>query len=423
MRAQQDPTDLLRLTRAKIANSLDRLPKYMCTQTVDRSLYGADLRDGSNVCDEALRERNTHVTSSDRLRLDVAMASAMEMYSWVGESRFSDRDLLDMVHEGAISTGSFASFLTGIFRTDDVNFTYNGEKQENGREVAEFGFRIPYEMSNYIYGNGQYRVRTAWDGTFLVDAQSGDLVRLNVRTSRLPPQTGACYASTALDYGRVRIKDSDFLLPTAAHLRILKTDGGEADNRTVFSNCHEFLGESRLSFDSPPSAALTAASDTRASQAASLPPGLYFKIALTQGIDTATAAGGDPVRAKLITPIQNRSKVLVPAGTPVLGRIVRLREYYGSQSAIALDIKLEKIDVGGGPVRLSALPEAGGRFQQTKSGTMHRRVEIGTLRGIEERAASFVFRDVTQPYLIGSGLESGWVTARPEADAVSAAPN
>ena len=55
------------------------------------------------------------MTTSDRLRLDVAMAAAVEMYSWVGEKRFNDRDLLDIVHEGAISNGSFAAFLTANF--------------------------------------------------------------------------------------------------------------------------------------------------------------------------------------------------------------------------------------------------------------------------------------------------------------------
>lgn len=109
------------------------------------------------------------------------MASAVEMYSWVGESRFSDCDLLDIVHEGAISTGSFAAFLAGIFRTEDASFTYSGETTEKGRTVAEFGFRVPYEMSHYLYGDGKHRTLTGYDGTFLVDSKSGGLVRLDIQ--------------------------------------------------------------------------------------------------------------------------------------------------------------------------------------------------------------------------------------------------
>lgn len=82
-------------------------------------------------------------------------------------------------------------------------------------------------------------------------------------------------------------------------------------------------------------------------------------MALTQGIGTATAAASDPIKAKLITPIEDRG------------------------------------------------------FEKTKRGTMRQRVELGTLRGLDDRAAGFVFRDVPQPYLIGSGLESKRVTAPP----------
>jgi hypothetical protein len=353
LRAQEDPADLLLLTRGKVADTLDRLPHYMCTQTqtIDRAMYEPDVRErGSAACEKGPEQRNTHLTSSDRLRLDVAMASAAEMYSWIGESRFSDQDLLDMVHEGAISTGSFAAFLTGIFRTEGATFTYNGETIKEGRPLAEFGFRVPYEESHYMYGEGKYRVVTGYDGTFLVDSKSGDLVQLDVRTSRLPQETGACYASTSLDYGRMRIKGIDFLLPTAARLRILKTDGGERENRTVFSNCHEFLGESTVVFDAPPSSTIA---DTRrggVARAFRIPPGLPFRVALTMGINTATAAAGDPIQARLLTPIQNGSKVLVPMGAGIAARIDRLRQYYGSPSAVALDIKLETVEIGGVPM-------------------------------------------------------------------------
>jgi hypothetical protein len=120
-----------------VADTLDRLPRYMRTQTIDRAMYEPDLRErGSAACEKSPEQRNTHLTSSDRLRLDVAMASAAEMYSWIGESRFSDQDLLDMVQEGAISTGSFAAFLTGIFRTEGATFTYNGETTKEGRPLG-----------------------------------------------------------------------------------------------------------------------------------------------------------------------------------------------------------------------------------------------------------------------------------------------
>ena len=409
--AQQNPMDLLRRVQARVADSLDRLPRYMCTQTIDRPRYEPDVRDRNPACDEASARRSTHLSSSDRLRLDVAMIATGEMYSWVGESRFNDGDLLDMVHEGALTTGTFSSFLIAIFRSDSANFTYNGDTTQDGRTLSEFGFSVSYEKSHYLWGEGQRQLITGYDGTFLVDPKIADLVQLVIRTNRLPSETAACYASTTLDYARVRLKGTDFLLPTASRLRIFHTDGGEAENDTVFSNCHEFLGESTISFDAPPDAGLKGTPSSPASHALVIPEGLPFLVTLTQGIDTATAAAGDPVKAKLITPIEDGSNVLVPAGAAVTARIVRIRQYYSKAPAVSLDIKLETIEVGGVLMRLTATPDTGQSFQKSKKGALQRRVELGNLSSLEDRSTNFVFRDVQLPYLIPSDLESMWVTA------------
>ncbi len=413
LQAQQDPADLLRLVQATIAESVNRLPKYMCTETIDRSRYEPGVPDRRAVCDDSPTRPGTRLTTSDRLWLDVTKGMSFEMYSWVGESRFDDRDLLDMVHEGAISTGSFGAYLTAIFHTEDTSFTYNGDEIVDGRSFSEFGFRVPREKSHYsFYGEGQQGLITGYSGTFLVDPKTGDLTRLVVDTSRLPMESGLCYAASTLDYSRVQLKGADFLLPSVSVLRIVHADGGESVNRTVFSNCHEFLGESTILFHPAPDVPERGAG-AGASRVKALPEGLSFRVALTEGIDTATSAGGDPIKAKLLTPIERGSKVLVPAGAPVTARIVRLREFYGSASAVVLDIKLETVGIGGVSVGITAIPDTGRNFQKAKAGALRRRVELGTLRGLTDRSISFEFRNVSLPYLIGSGLESLWVTAAP----------
>lgn len=411
LRAQQDPMDLLRLVQAKVADSLDRVPRYMCTETIDRSQYDPAVQDRGFACDEGRTTRRIHLSSSDRLRFDVAMGATGEMYSWVGASRFNDRDLLDMVDEGAISTGSFAAFLTAIFRTADASFTYNGETSKDGRTLSEFGFQIPYQKSHYFYGQGIHRVITAYNGTFLVDPKTADLVRLDITSSQLPAETGACYVLTTLDYEQVRLRGVNFLLPSASLLRILNTSGGKAENRTEFSSCHEFLGESKISFDPPAEARATEAHGP-ALQAFAIPKGLPFRVVLTQDVNTEIAAAGDPIEAKLMTPIQNGATVIVPAGAAVATRIVRVREFHGNPLALALEVKLETVQVGGVRVRLNATLDTGAAIEQKrKKGTLQRRVDLGTLRGLEDHSASFIFYRVHFPYLIRSGLESSWVTA------------
>ena len=101
------------------------------------------------------------------------------------------------------------------------------------------------------------------------------------------------------------------------------TDGSELENRTVFSGCHEFLGESSLNFGKAPQVQ-QAMAQKAALKALALPSGLKFRLALTHAIDTATAAAGDPIKAKLTTPIKEmHNDVLVPKGAAITGRIVR----------------------------------------------------------------------------------------------------
>ena len=402
--------DLLWLVRTRIADSLDRLPRYMCTETIQRTVYEPDIQDRSAACDEGPRPP-MHAASSDKLRLDVAISSTVEMYSWVGESRFNDRDLRDMVQEGAISNGVFAAFLAAIFRNGDSRFTYGVEKTQDDGTFVEFAFRVPYEKSTYRYSaRGGKRVITGYEGTFLVDPESGDLVELIVRTSQLPAETLACYAATTLHYARVRVKDAGFLLPTESRLRIVQTDGGESENRTVFSGCHEFLGESNITFGPPPDAPALKTDRSPALDALIIPQGLRFRVALTQSIDVATAAAGDPVKAQLLTPIRDRTKVFVPAGAAVAARIVRVRHFYDNAAPISLHLKLETVDVGGVRVRLAAAPDIARGFAKTKKGSLQQRLDIGSLHGLEYHAAAFEFPNIQ---LIPSGLESMWVTSSP----------
>ena len=409
LQAQQDPADLLKLVQAQVAASLDRIPRYMCTQTIDRTLYAAEP--GFNAdCDPGHERPSAQMSSSDRLRLDVAMTSTREMFSWVGESKFNDRDLLDIVHEGSVSTGSFAGFLTAIFRGDIASFTYNGETTQDGRPASEFGFRVPLEKSHFLYGREPHRVITAYDGTFWVDPKSADLIRLVIRTSRLPGETGACYATNTLDYNGMRLKGNDFLLPSAASLRIIYPNGAESQNHIAFSSCHEFLGESKIDFDSPVDP--PDRPNGQALEALVIPPGLSFKVSLDQAVDTRVAAAGDPIKGRLITPIRNGSEIIAPKGTPVAARIVRVRQFYGHSTDVSLEVKLEALQVGGAPIPLTAKPKSGGIFEK-KTGSLQSRIELGTLQQLDDRAAAFEFRNVHQPYVIHGGLESAWVTTAP----------
>ena len=104
--AQTPDGHLLERVTRKVLDTVDRLPRFMCTQTIDRSQNEPipPLQETGCEPDSHLRPV---LTTSDRLRLDVAVGGGHEMYAWVGESHFEDRSLFDLVGNGALSTGSF----------------------------------------------------------------------------------------------------------------------------------------------------------------------------------------------------------------------------------------------------------------------------------------------------------------------------
>ena len=178
MSAQEDPIELLLRIRGKVMETVNRLPKYMCTQTIDRMRSEPGSNFKTPPCEALVRLDSSgglklHPTESDRLRFDVGIAGAGEIYSWAGENRFDERGLLDMVHGGAISTGSFSILLKLIFEVDSSRFImrpgasfsrdrpwraqssfyYLGEKTVDGRALVEFSFRIPVDQSHYRFRN------------------------------------------------------------------------------------------------------------------------------------------------------------------------------------------------------------------------------------------------------------------------------
>jgi hypothetical protein len=185
--AQDEATDVLRRVRRTVMGTVEGLPKYVCTQTIDRARYEPDGRYVSDSgthrmhsCDSLAAKVTSaawkrQLSSLDRPRLDVAVTHNRlgldtEMYSWAGEEHFSDQDLFEMVRDGAVSTGSFSSMLASIFGGEAATFSYKGDVTFGGRLLSGFGFRVPLEEGHYCYvlGSGDRGNLTLdYEGTFL----------------------------------------------------------------------------------------------------------------------------------------------------------------------------------------------------------------------------------------------------------------
>jgi hypothetical protein len=410
---QQYPMKILIQLRHKVADSLSRVPRYLCTEVVDRqTLRIATNSRVPSSCPElvtAVQESKAKqkLLSSDRLRLDVALADNREIYSWVGEGRFGDQSLSQLVRIGSTSTGSFASFLHAIFAADGATFSYIGELQSNGHRVLQYGFEVPLWRSGYTIASASFSRLTAYRGTFTADAATLDLLRLEIQAESIPPELNICATSSSMDYTKLRINNVDFLLPAEADTHVISTEGRESVNRTVFSGCHQFLGESKLLLDDQPATSETAS--TQKARVIDLPPGTAVFTSLTEKIDPASAAAGDPIKGRLTKPIQIPNLGLtIPKGTLLNGRICQLFVQYDEWESLELGLKWESLEFEGAahPLHLS-LESAVPGTAKTADILVRQHGESDVTIGY------FLFSEISKKYQIPAGFESRWTSLHP----------
>ena len=312
-----DPNELLRRAIAQVRNRLVRLSNYVCTQTTDRIVLP-----GRPGCYGGPPPDRFRLSQSDRVRVDVLSTSSGELYSWPGENRFYSQDPFQLVGLLPLSTGGFSGLLRSVFGNDNA-FLYAGEVTENGRKLRQFSFRVPRESSQYWFGTRSHDWRTvAFGGTFLLDPETADLVRLVVNVSESPEATGACQATTTLSYGRTPVNEWQSVLPASALFELFTTLGLEVRNSSAYSGCHEFAAQSTVRFEAPDTG-LRPVEKAPERPALALPEGVPFRIVFTQDIKFRTVAAGDTIAARLATPIVDQSgHVLVPADAPVVTRIL-----------------------------------------------------------------------------------------------------
>lgn len=209
----------------------------------------------------------------------------------------------------------------------------------------------------------------------------------------------------------MRLNSAQFLLPQSVVLRVDYDDGSESENRTVFSACHEFLGQSKLSFDTQTSSPPLEAIERSAPQPLTIPVGLHFTLALARPVETESAAAGDTITATLTTPLADeQNNVVIPKGATVTGRIVQIKRLYGPHSFVVA-IRLETIERDGIAQPFSA--QLARVVKRSSDSFIHlsrlvKRQNLGSFDQMQELEAPDVgilrFEDVNKDYVIPRGL-------------------
>ena len=309
-RPSPDAGLLLRIRLAAQRN-LTRLPNFTCLETIERSRRRLPARRYDLI---------------DIARVEVALVEGKELFAWPGSGKFDDRELRDLIPNGATGNGSFALHARAVFLGRHTTFDQLEETMLAARAVYHFTYNVPQPFSGFTIRNGNRSAIVGYGGEFWIDKKNLDLLKLVVKGAGMPPTLEISDHAEALQFQRVAIGESDYLLPQSSDLILADVGGVESRNRTAFSGCKQYGVASTISFDAPEDSAATAAALQAAEPKGPLEGGLNIEIDLP-GMELGKTAVGDAVTARIARDVKHEKRLVIPKGAQIKGRVIHFERY------------------------------------------------------------------------------------------------
>ncbi len=235
---QDLPPWLLLLARVKQHGraTFEHIPDYACLETVNRfekPRYGVSFR------------------PVDTLHLEVASVGGKEVFARQGAARFGDGDLHAFISEGVISSGDFSAAPLNLFVRDVARITPLPQGEISTGATLGFHFEESALTVDFVVQYGRNKGQVGLRGTFWVDPQTLDLVRIEQQAVDIPPILLVRGLTTSIVYARTRIGSSNPLLPQSAVTVLTDFHGVERKNAIEFTGCREYSSESTIHFGAP----------------------------------------------------------------------------------------------------------------------------------------------------------------------------
>ena len=290
--------DVVARIRRHSAEILSRLPNYTCRMTVERATRASNSKKWKPI---------------DTLRLDVAYVEGSELFAWPGAGKFEEKPLNEIVGPGALTgTGDFAMHIRAILVDPGARIACR-----EGKPI-ECSYSVPLASTKYLIVLGDQRGLASYHGRFTVDPDTLDLQELDLAIDEVRPAVAVQSATKKMEYMRVPIGDSTFLLPRRTELE-MEAEGVFSRNVTRFDECRQYTGESVISFGDPADIAPAAVTVRHLL----LRPDLRIESALQTKL-TLEMAIGDPVMAIVTHAVKEHGVEVLPKGAQLLGRVTRL---------------------------------------------------------------------------------------------------
>jgi hypothetical protein len=334
---------LLRDIKQRMRQNLTRIPNYTCLETITRGQRAPD-RMVVAVPGTKVPYRRT-----DIVRIEVAEVGRSELFARPGEHDFQKRELSEFVTGGLIGDGLFSSFANNVFLNTVATYKYRGDETLEGRSTLRFDYDVPQLLSGYRFRSPYGQAILGYHGSFWVDPETYDAVRLEIVADVIPPELRVAGARDQIDYSRVRIGSADVLLPQSAEMMVWQNDNAGNRNQISFTHCREYGVESVIKFDDPetPSGLLD-------SHYVDLPPGVQLNLVLETPIDEASSHIGELISARVEVDAMHRRALAVPKDAVVTGRIRRMEVHKEGWPYVLAGLEFTMVGFNGKEARFFA---------------------------------------------------------------------
>jgi hypothetical protein len=336
-----DPITLLTRVRAKVAYDAKRIPRYVCSQRIERQTFHAQSKKPGDCGAIILRRLNNPsvdagLATTDRAKLDVILSEGSELFSWPGRHRFDAATPADLLSGGLSGSGDFASFRIDVFMLDGVAIKYESRCEDGN--CLRFSYDVPIDLTHYILRTPEHDVRIGYHGTFDADADTAEVLRLVVTATdveRILP--GACEMDTRMTYARAASDSGEFMIPAVTEKHLLRSDGMRFENKLSYEDCRQYSSESVVKFDG----------DVTEPKSANAPARAPATPAPGTNIDSEMSFAGDTVEGALTDSIRDSSGGRIKSGTIVRGHISQMEKVWWPQREIVLSLRFNSMVVGG----------------------------------------------------------------------------
>ena len=350
--ADIDSASLLSLVQSNVRENANRMPRYVCRQRIQRKAFTqleprltVTLHPGCAALAEQGLPKVPSLTPAltDRAYLDVMLAGDKELFSWPGGRSFDTEDPDELLGGGLSGSGDFANFVINIFsNASKVTFEYMGACP--GGQCVRYGYVVPVETSGYIVkSRDKVGSRLGFHGTFDVDPQSANIIRMSVIAtdpSHAIPE--ACAIRTRMSYTSTAAETREFMIPKSTEMEYLSKDGSYSVSDVVYEGCRQYTSESKLTFGEDIGSALRSG---QAGVSQALPVvDTELQLRLASRVDSELASAGDNLQATaLVRRVPDAGGGTISAGTVFRGHLTQLERVYIPQRQLLVGMRFDTI--------------------------------------------------------------------------------